>query len=85
MKAQFVITYIGGEEIQVSAGLVDMVRTERHLGRSIADLGENPSMEAISFLAYSAARKAGKAGQDFEKWLEDVEAIEPLEEEAPKD
>ena len=79
MKQDFLITHVGGEQIEVSAGLVDMVRTERHLGTSIASMGDNPSIEAISFLAYSAARRGKKAGQDFDAWLETVEAIDLVE------
>lgn len=80
MRAEFTITFNGGESFTVTTGPADFVRAERHTGKPITD-GE-PTFEAMCFIAYSAARRAGKAGSDFDAWLDDVASIDSPDEDA---
>jgi hypothetical protein len=74
VQADFKITFVGGESFTVTTGPADFVRAERHTGQPITS-GE-PTFEALCFIAYSAAKRAGKAGSDFDAWLDDVASIE---------
>jgi hypothetical protein len=78
MKATFRIKFVGGEERTVTTSPVDIVRTEAYTNKSIGE--GTPSLTQMFYVAYSAARRAGIAGQDFEKWLETVEAIDDASE-----
>jgi hypothetical protein len=83
MKATFKITFVGGEEATVTTSPVDIVRTEAYTKQSISD--GTPSMTQMFYVAYSAARRANIAGQDFEKWLETVATIDDASEADPKE
>ena len=74
MQAQFSITYVGGEVTAVTTSPIDMVRTEKYTGKSIAN--GSPTYTDLCYIAYSASRRAGQAGQDFENWLELVDSID---------
>jgi hypothetical protein len=71
------VTLVSGDEKLVKVGPVDMVRTEKFTGKAITD-GDDPSITEVYYLAYSAAKRAGFAGSDFEAWLEDVDSIEEV-------
>lgn len=80
MRISFNVTFVGGEKSQVTTSPVDMVRTEAYTGKSVAN-GE-PTYTELCYIVYSASRRSGVAGQDFEKWLEMVDSIDQVEDDA---
>ena len=75
-----------GEEHDGAIRLVDAVAIERRFKASIPAQGEAWPMEWFTFGAWNALKRANKAGDDFDAWLETLDEINlGTEEEAPKD
>jgi hypothetical protein len=60
-----------------------IVAAERHFGKGMAQLfGDAVTFEALAWVAWTGARLAGRAGDDFDAWLDTIDAIEAVEDAA---
>ena len=70
-----------GDAYEVSITPKVIVEVERQFAKPMTDLfGEGASFEALYWSAWKASNLAGRTGKTFDYWLDDVEGIEPVEE-----
>jgi hypothetical protein len=78
MKMELKVTYTNGEELEVIAVVPDFISWERHSKRKISDLTNGIGMEDLAYLAWAVVNRTTKA-KPFEGWINEVELIEPVE------
>jgi hypothetical protein len=78
MKMELKVTYLTGEELEVTAVVPDFIAWERHSKRKMSDFSNAVGMEDLAYLAWSVVNRTGKA-KPFEGWIHEVEIIEPVE------
>lgn len=76
------LEFVSGDTETFRVLPVDIMRAERHIGKPIKF--DDMSFETGMYIAYSAAKRAGKAGNDFDAWSEEVVGIEGDEVNDPK-
>ena len=69
------IQFIDGETVDVSTTAADYIKFETHFDKSIAALGNDTRLTYMFFLAWSAAKRAGKTDLEFEPWSETVSMV----------
>jgi len=71
---------ITGDAYEVNVTPKVIVELERHFSKPMTDLfGEGASFEAIYWAAWKGTQTVGRPTKPFDEWLEDIEAVEPVE------
>ncbi len=70
------VTESGGTPVAVTAGAADFIALERKYGIGPKDLGDNPRLEYLAFLAWSAMRRTGPGVPDFDTFVGTLDDIE---------
>lgn len=71
------VTFTGGRTHTATPNVPDIVAFERKFG-TLSIAMNAPGLEHLAYLAYVTLRRAGKAGDDFDQWLNDVDELELL-------
>ena len=69
MRISLDVEFSDGRSMVAVAELPDIIAFERQYGIGISDVGDNPRLEWLAFLAWTALKRRGQAGDDFEGWL----------------
>lgn len=70
-----------GEAYDVNVTPKVIVECERHFAKAMSDIfGESASYEALAWAGWKASALAGRTGKDFDTWLNDLDEIDPAEE-----
>lgn len=77
MKIEIGVTYDDGTKAVAECGPSDYVKFERQFDKSTFDLGADARLEHFLFLAYTALRRKGQAGDDFDDWCDTVAELTP--------
>lgn len=64
---------------EVKCGARDFVAFEEKYERSVARFEQELKLTDLLFIAWHALTRQKKTTKDFQNWLDDVEAIEPSE------
>lgn len=76
--------YVDGTVVEVRVLPIDRIMFERKFGRSVhATFTGEPMEEHLFWLGWHALNRAGKAGEDFDAWLAQVEDYETQREPDP--
>lgn len=78
MKMEMKVTYLSGEVLDVVAVVPDFIGWERRTKSKMSNLAEGIGMEDLAYLAWSVLNRTSKV-KAFEAWVNDVELIEPVE------
>lgn len=85
ISLEAVVIDADGTEHNVKSNTYDLYRAEKQLGE-LKLLQGTASFGEMAAVLWSAARRMGIAGDDFDAWLQEVEiAFEEDVDEAPKD
>lgn len=80
MNFQLRITYLNGETKELTCIASDMVAFESHFDLSIARLEKEVRLSHLFYLAWHAEKRLGATKEIFDKWLESVEMVGPVDE-----
>lgn len=78
---KFRVKYADGREVETATKPKDLIGFERHFGIPLAD--SHGSMEHLIWMAWVSLFNAGKEPRDFDNFLEVIDEVEQLEQEAP--
>lgn len=86
MQTDIKVIYLDGTSKIVTTRRIDAIKLERHVGQPIIKrfgISENDTsmfLEDVWFLAWSASKRADKAGvpDDFDEWAETVDDVEMI-------
>lgn len=84
MRMTFHVTYEDGREVEAVAKAKDFVAFERQYGQSMSAFGDETKaapLEWLFYLAWSPLHRQGRESRAFDEFLNDVEDIEPVEDE----
>lgn len=85
MKMTLKVKFSDGSESSITAKFADFVSFERTWQRSVAKFESELRLTDLAWLAWSAETRAGNTAKKFDPdWLETVESIEPVGDEAGK-
>ncbi len=73
------IELVDGSVEEVTCGARDFVAFEEKYERSVARFEQELKLTDLLFMAWHALTRLKKTSKDFNAWLDDVEAIEPSE------
>lgn len=76
MNITMVITFADGEKKTVLAKAADIVAFEERFDMSMARLEHHMKLTHMFWLAWHTCKRTNITHDDFEKWLETVEAVE---------
>jgi hypothetical protein len=83
MKMTLKVKFNDGVEKDVLVKFADFVSFERIWSRSVAKFESELRLTDLAWLAWSSESRAGKTAKKFDPdWLETVETIEPISDEA---
>jgi hypothetical protein len=86
MKMTFTVTYDDGRVVEAVAKPKDFVAFERQYGTSMGafgDEGKPPPLEYLFYLAWSPLHRSRQEPRAFDEFLDDVDTIDPVDEEEP--
>ena len=72
---------ITGDAYEVNVTPKVIVELERHFSQPMTDIlsADSVSFEAIYWAAWKGTQVSGRPAKPFDEWLEDIEAVEPVE------
>ena len=73
------ISYSDNTTKDSAAKAADIVAFEERYDISMANLQKEVRLTHLLFLAWHAEKRAGQTKDDFEKWVESVEAVEAVD------
>jgi hypothetical protein len=76
MNINLRVTFADSTSKSVVAKAADIVAFEERFNISMASLQKDVRFTHLLFLAWHAEKRSGETKEDFEKWLDSVEAIE---------
>lgn len=76
MRINFQISYLDGSAAESTASVADQVAFEQQHDRSIARLADDFRLTDACWLAWHALHRTGKTAQDFNDWLQQVDAVD---------
>jgi hypothetical protein len=79
MKINLRVELTDGSSQDVVCGAKDLVAFEEKYQRSVARFEQEMKLTDLLFLAWHSLNRQKITTKDFETWLDDVEAIEPSE------
>ena len=80
MKINLRVTFNDESVEEVSATARDLVAFEDKYQRSVAKLQEEMKLTDLLFIAWNCLNRQKKTDKDFDSWLDEVESIEPSDE-----
>lgn len=83
IKFEFEVEYADGRKVVARPKPKDFVAFERQYGLSIESMDKNARLEHMYYLAWSPLHRTGQEPRAFDEWLDAVEDIGDVEEEAP--
>jgi hypothetical protein len=83
MKMQFKVQYEDGREVTATARPRDIVQFERQYRTSFLTLNAASPLEWLYFLAWSPLHRAGQDPRAFDEFMDAVDSIETVDEDAP--
>ena len=75
MRIKLHLEYSDGTERDVTCNAADLVAFEDKFGVSIVQLGNDARIGWLLYLAWHSEHRTGNTTEDYEKWLESVEAV----------
>jgi len=78
MNLKLLLTYINGDEKEISCLAADMVAFESHFDLSIARLEKEIRLSHLFYLAWHAEKRTKATDKEFDVWLDDVEGVAPV-------
>lgn len=82
MRMQLQVTYADGSGAEAQVSAPDLVAFEQKFDRSVARFETEVRLTDICWLAWHRLNRAAPVGE-FEKWLENVDAIDIINTEEP--
>ena len=79
MRISLHVEYSDGTERDVTCNAADLVAFEDKFNVSIVKLGDDPRIGWLLYLAWHAEKRTGNTEDDYEKWLDSVEAVRDSE------
>ena len=79
MKINLRVEFTDGSNEDVVCGARDLVAFEDKYQRSVARFEQEMKLTDLLFLAWHSLHRQKKTAKDFDAWLDDVDAIEPSE------
>lgn len=79
MKINLRVEFTDGSNEDVVCGARDLVAFEDKYQRSVARFEQEMKLTDLLFLAWHSLYRQKKTAKEFDAWLDDVEAIEPSE------
>lgn len=80
MRINLRVEYIDGNTKDVTCSAKDLVAFEEKYSRSVARFEQEMRLTDLLWLAWHAENRTKATGKDFDSWLDDVESIEPSDE-----
>lgn len=78
MRLTMTITH-KGDMFTIRPTVGDMVRYERVHNASLAKAGDDGRITGVAWLAWSYCQRNAKTSDPFEKWVEDLDDLEVVE------
>lgn len=75
MRINLRIDLVGGVSKTVTANAADMVAFENKFNISVGNIGSDPRMSYLLFLAWHSEKRNGATTETYEKWIESIEGI----------
>ena len=79
MRINLRVELTDGSIEEVVCGAKDLVAFEDKFQRSVARFEQEMKLTDLLFLAWHSLNRQKKTTKDFDSWLDDVESIEPSE------
>lgn len=79
MRINLRVELSDGSIEEVVCGAKDLVAFEDKFQRSVARFEQEMKLTDLLFLAWHSLNRQKKTTKDFDSWLDDVESIEPSE------
>ena len=73
---QFKVSFDDGRTVEVTPTPGDLVRFERQYGFAVSKIDDDPRMEYVMFLSWTALKRTGEFADDFEAFLDHVALTE---------
>ncbi len=75
MRMSLKVTYADGSGVDVVASAPDFIAYERKFNRSIVRIGDEARFEDLCFLAWTSLHRRKQTGDDFDTWIERLDAV----------
>ena len=77
MQIHMTVEHADGSEAEVTAKASDLIAFERQFDKPMTVFGDPKAdrVEYIMWLAWHTSKKVGKTDQEFDAWVDGVEAI----------
>ena len=77
MQIHMTVEHADGSEAEVTAKASDLIAFERQFDKPMTVFGDPKTgrVEYIMWLAWHTSKKAGKTDQEFDAWVDGVDAI----------
>ena len=75
MRINLQITFSDGNVKDLTANAADLVAFEEKYDISAAQLGDNPKIGYLLYLAWHADKRTGGTEKEYSDWLSDVEQV----------
>ena len=77
MRITLRVEFIDGNTKDVTCSAKDLVAFEEKYSRSVARFEQEMRLTDLLWLAWHSENRTKATGKDFDSWLDDVESIEP--------
>lgn len=77
MRINLRVEFIDGSTKDVTCSAKDLVAFEEKYSRSVARFEQEMRLTDLLWLAWHSENRTKTTGKDFDSWLDDVESIEP--------
>ena len=84
MRAGIKITLNDNSIHEAVANVADFIAWERKYKRKASDLANGIGLEDLAYLAWSALKRTGETGADFDAFVADIAEVEAMDVPAPK-
>lgn len=75
MRISLQIEYSNGIKRNVICSAADLVAFEDKFNVSVVQLGNDPRIGYLLYLAWHAEKRTGNTDDDYDKWLDTVETV----------
>jgi len=80
MRINLRVELTDGNKKEVTCSAKDLVAFEEKYSRSVARFEQEMRLTDLLWLAWHSENRTKATGKDFDSWLDDVESIEPSDE-----
>jgi hypothetical protein len=77
MRVNLRVEYSDGTKIEVRCTAKDLVAFEDKYQRSVARLEQEMKLTDLLFIAWHSLHRQKETAKDFDTWLDEIESIEP--------